>query len=776
VDPSDETLSLVAGPAKPAAPAAVSIPGYRIARALGSGGMGTVYEAFEERMNRRVALKVLQVRVDPASSLAHRFVLEAWIGGRLDHPNLVKVFDQGNADGLPWYSMEIVDGGSLADVVRSLRKGGRDDRLGLTYGTREYVEWAVRQVITAACGLHFAHENGVVHRDVKPANLLMSGVLGALKVADFGLAIEADTTRMTADGAVLGTVGYMAPEQIVGKKESIDRRADVYALGVTLFELLTLELPYHGRTQQIYSNAVLTSAARRARTLNQRVSRDLDVVIQKALEKEPRDRYATAAAFADDLDNVLRFLPIVARPPGLPARIAKWARRRPMHAALLGLLLAGVPTTLFLAERAVEHRRLVRSLRLDELRSRVRFLAQRGEQRGVIAAATEMLSLAPADVSALRSRAVASMYLALATADPEQAAALREGALADADCVVSLLPAAAWPLRFKAFVLGNFGRAAEARDAETDAARLRPAAPGDDDLDFDARLAMLRGEPRAAVDLYTQLIARHPNRIDYIGLRGDAYDALGDGPKAIDDYRLVAALDPDSFYVHHSLGRVYTGTGALDEGAGHIRRAIQIEPDNPYGHETLSDNLYRASRAAFDRGDRAAGEQALTAAEAEARKALSLKDDMPWSHLNLGAILMERSRLAAAPDRALLEESLAHDRTALRLAGGSRDGASAEARVLALSNSCDALIQMRALDDALTTCQEATRGTTRPDPYYNLAGVYALLGRADEAFAALEEDFSHGDRDSGYLAADPWFVGLRHDPRFAALTARMKKD
>jgi tetratricopeptide (TPR) repeat protein len=738
--------------------------------------MGSVYEAFEEKMRRHVALKVLQARVTPHDKASHRFALEAWIGGKLDHPNLVKVYEHDSSQGFPYYSMELVDGGSLADVVRRMRETRHDPRLEIAYGTRAYVEWAIRQVIAAARGLDFAHRQGVVHRDVKPANLLISSSFGTVKVADFGLAIDADTTRMTTDGAVLGTYAYMPPEQVTGKQDGVGPPADIYALAVTLFEVLTLELPYVGRTQQIYLNAVLTSEARQARALNDKVSRDLDIVIRKALEKRPKDRYSTAAAFADDLENVLAYRPITARAPSLPNRLMKWGRRRPMHAALLAIVLIGTPITLYLGDRTIEHQRLLHRMRIERLWSRLRLQSQRGNQRQVLATADEILSADPGQVLALRARAVAAMYLALSAPSPEGARRLQDQAGADLARIAELLPEAAWPHRLAAYVASRFGREAASREAGASPDRRRYGPASDDDRYYDGQLALTRHDAAEAVRIFSELLVRHPDRIDYISARAEGYDALGDAGRAIDDFRLVAALNPESFYALHSLGRVHTNAGALDEGAAYLRRAVELEPDNPYAHEAMSDNLYRASRKASERKDKATAIAELDAADREARAALALDGRLPWSHLNLGAILMERNRGGSVPNPALLAEALDHFQRALALTGDMTPESGEQLRALALSNSCDALLQEHSLPAALDTCREATHEATAPDPYYNLAGVYALLGRADDAFANLEKDYQYGDRDSAYLAADPWFERLRRDPRFVALLRRMRKQ
>src|SRR5262249_53547629 len=149
---------------------------FRIERELGAGGMGTVYLAHDERMNRKVALKVMS-RHQSSEKAGRRFEQEAWIAGRLDHPNIVKVHERGASEELSFYAMEVLDGGPLAHVIERLRRAGADDTLGLRFGTAEYIHWVVRAIIAAARGLEFAHRAGVVHRDIKPMNLLLSRAL-----------------------------------------------------------------------------------------------------------------------------------------------------------------------------------------------------------------------------------------------------------------------------------------------------------------------------------------------------------------------------------------------------------------------------------------------------------------------------------------------------------------------------------------------------------------------------------------------------------------------
>jgi tetratricopeptide (TPR) repeat protein len=744
--------------------------------------MGTVYEAYEETMRRTVALKVISRHLAPSGRAAERFAREAWIGGRLSHPNLVKVYERGVFEDVEFYAMELADGGSLADVIATLRRDGRDRERDLAFGTREYVLWAIQQVISAARALDHAHRQGVIHRDVKPMNLLLTRDPQVLKVADFGLAVDLEATRMTTAGKTLGTPAYMAPEQILGQSDAIDVRTDVYALGVTLFELLTLELPYVGPTQQLYINAVLTAEARRPSRLNEKVGRDLEIVVRKALEKDPRDRYASAAAFADDLENVLAFRPIAARAPGTAERLWKMARRRPIHAALVLTLVVGTPVVAILGRRTLEHRRLVEALRVEAMWESVRLALQGGRYRETIARAGELLAIAPAHVPALRARAAATIYLLQGSPapsggspDPQAAAESRRAALADIDRIVALEPQRSWPYRLRAFALSRFGRDDEAGVAAAAAAARRRDPPDDDDLFFAGLLAVESGDFATGTALFSELIARSPDRRDAFGERGEAYESLGETERAVNDFRVAVALAPGSFLGNYRLGRLLTASGDLEEGVPYLRRAVGLDPGNPYGHEALSDGLRRAGRAAAQRGEGEAARALLEEAVDEAQRALRVDPGLPWSNVNLGAALIALTRLRQPPDRGLVLSAIEANERALDALGSAARDEDRGARAAALSNRCDALTEIRDLERGLAACLEVTRfAPEEAVGFYNLAGVYALLGRADEALEALDRDVALGDLDHEYLAADPWFTALRRDPRFTAILRRMR--
>jgi len=765
-----ETIDDPSAAEKPSYTGPRRVASYVILREIGSGGMGTVFEAFDEAMERKVALKVLSRHHASSAKADVRFAQEAWIAGKLSHPNLVKVYERGTWEELSYYAMELVEGGSLAEVISNMRRWGRDDRLGLEFRSPQYVRWAIEQVIAAANALDHAHRRGVVHRDVKPMNLLLDRELGALKVADFGLAIDSEAARMTTEGKMLGTLLYMAPEQILGKHREFDGRTDVYALGVTLFELLTLELPYAGKSQQLYLNAVLTSEARRASGLNHHVGRDLEIVIHKTLEKDPRDRYASAADLAADLGNVLSLRPIQAVPPGRLDRAWKWVRRKPVHAALIGIVVVTVPVLAALSHRAVDQRRLSRQVQLERLVERMRRLDQRADDRGLVEAASGILLLDPDDVWARRARSVSAVYVALELReqDPAGAAAAERQATDDAARLVERFPQAAWPHELQAFVLSKLGRNDEARQARALAEERAKENPSEADLHLGAVNALDAGDPERAVTLLSTMIARRPGSEGARRDRARAYERLGRLDEAIQDYGVAAGLNPNDLGTRYNLGRQLTQAGRYDEGARFLEGVRDL---GAVAHVGLSDNLLARGRVA----ERGAALALFREAEREARAGLALDATLPWLHINLGASLMEQQRLAAQADEGAIAEAARHYEQAVVLSEGRRDPESQKFHGTTVVNLCDLLIQASNLERALEICGKAVElFPSKPEAFYNLAGVHAQLGRADEALAALERDFELGDRDWQYLSQDAWFASLRADPRFGALVERMR--
>lgn len=297
---------------------------YFIESEIGRGGMGVVLRAVDSTLGLTVALKVLRPATDDPMARA-RLMREAKAAAQLRHPHIVHVDAVGQtAAGLPFLVMEYVAGPSLANVLRSGRS--LDPRL------------AARWLAQVADALAFAHDAGVVHRDIKPSNILISGAPGSEvpKIADFGLARPDVDVTLTASGALAGTPAYMSPEQ-VRDPSRVDARSDVYSLGATLFECLTGDVPFRGSPARVL-HQVLHDEPKTPRSLNESVPRDLDVICQKAMIKEPHRRYQSCRALAEDLRRFLNNEMILARPAGRLERTWRWCRRNPRVATLTGAL------------------------------------------------------------------------------------------------------------------------------------------------------------------------------------------------------------------------------------------------------------------------------------------------------------------------------------------------------------------------------------------------------------------------------------------------------
>jgi serine/threonine-protein kinase len=306
----------------PPAPQPTSIPGYEILDVLDQGGMGIVYRARQVALSRIVAVKMM-AGAHPLGPRLSRFRTECRAIAQLHHPNLVEIFEFGETDVGPYFSMELVEGGNLNERLKSDPPGFEE--------TATLVESIARVV-------HEVHERGIIHRDLKPANILLTPG-GVPKVTDFGLAKLLDEeSGHSRTGEVLGTLTYMAPEQIDPSLGSVDAPADVYALGAILYELLTGQPPFRAMTTHLMRQIVQDDPPAPS-TIRSDVPRDLAAICLKCLEKKPESRYASALDLAEDLRGYIEHRPIKARPAGPIRRTVKVVRRRPELRALVVLAL-----------------------------------------------------------------------------------------------------------------------------------------------------------------------------------------------------------------------------------------------------------------------------------------------------------------------------------------------------------------------------------------------------------------------------------------------------
>jgi eukaryotic-like serine/threonine-protein kinase len=331
---------------------------YELICEIGRGGMGVVYKARQKSLNRLVALKMIRAGCWASEGELLRFRNEAEAAASLDHPHIVPVYEVGDEEGQLYFSMKLIDGGTLA---------------GQMLRTPAEMRWAARTLAIVARAVHHAHQRGILHRDLKPSNILLDGDRNP-HVSDFGLAKRVgDNLGLTQTGALLGTPGFMAPEQAAGGRAGLSTAGDLYGLGAVLYAVLTGRAPFEGVTPLDVIGQIKERPPEAPNRINSFVDRDLETICLKCLEKEPERRFGSAEALAEDLERWLDGKPIEARPVGRAARTWRWCRRNPLVAGLvaaIGLLvisgLAGLAASnVLLSRRQTE---ITDALRLAQVR------------------------------------------------------------------------------------------------------------------------------------------------------------------------------------------------------------------------------------------------------------------------------------------------------------------------------------------------------------------------------------------------------------------------
>jgi serine/threonine protein kinase/WD40 repeat protein len=426
--PDDDALDGVST-APPSSGDGERIGPYRIVKELGRGAQGGVFLAEDTRLPRRVALKVLAPGLVGSGQMRARFRREATAVAKLDHPGICTVYEAEVDGATPFIAMRLVEGRTLAQLIEASGAAGLTTGAARTSvaqvpgtdgaaapatqrnGERQDVVRLMRLFERIARALHVAHDAGLVHRDVKPANVMVTDG-GEPVVLDFGLASDRDeNAHLTATGTLMGTPAYMSPEQLALGRVPLDRRTDVYSLGVALYEAFALRHPFHAATREALYHQILNEEPQRLRRVNPALPRDLEVVVETAMSKNRERRYQTALDLAEDLRRVREHEPIRARPAGPVTRVVRWAQRHPAVAGMLGALIgtlgAGLGVSFGLLQQA-------------------RFEA--GEK-------TKALALADAETA----KKVAALNDALAARDEARAAAKRADGLRLAALVPSLL-------------------------------------------------------------------------------------------------------------------------------------------------------------------------------------------------------------------------------------------------------------------------------------------------------------------------------------------------
>jgi serine/threonine protein kinase/Tfp pilus assembly protein PilF len=734
---------------------------YELLEEIGRGGQGVVYRARQKSLNRIVALKMIGLAHWATEAHVKRFRMEAEAAAHLDDPRIVPIYEIGERDGACYFSMKFIEGGQLDKIAGSEPMPGRK---------------AAELMAKLAHTLHHAHQNGVLHRDVKPGNILLDAK-GEPHLTDFGLArlVETEST-VTRTLEVLGTPSYMAPEQAAGNKAQLTSATDVYGLGAVLYQLLTGHPPFVGGTTYETVRMVLETQPRQPRLWNPKVDRDLETICLKCLEKEPARRYGSAEAVAEDIERFLRTEPIRSRRSSRLERVWRWSKRKPLVAGLIAALIllvaVGFAGVLWELPRVQKERALVRRAKLSA-QEKARLEAEQTNN--------------PAAYDAyLRGRAFPSGWH-------------QDGAIRLFRDAVKLDPnfALAWAYlsiaQSQSYWLGTDPspeRLVGAKGALDHALTLDPDLP-------EAHLALGyyrfhgRHDYAGALVEFQQAEKDFPNSGDVILAIAALQRRLGHWDEAIAEQRRVVALDPRNFHASSNLTTTYMMLRRFPEGLAEAERVLAWQPTNVGALSQKAEIL-------------------LATGDLQAAEPLLLANPQVDPILRAVSPLLQR-RYAAAIEilsRALATDTVgaAHDIEKLLLGlSQQRSGDVAAARATYQDAVQDFRRQVEkaapdsfaaglthgflgrayaGLGEAASAIAEGQRAVaihpTSKDPVEGpieeetMAQIYALLGDADHAIPILKGLLQvpyGGAITPALLRLDPVWDQIRNDPRFQELAA-----
>jgi serine/threonine-protein kinase len=781
---------------------------YEIVSLLGSGGMGEVYRARDARLNRDVAIKLLPAAFTEDPDRLHRFELEARAAGAVNHPNVLAIYDVGTAEGVPYVVSELLDG-------ETLRQALRDGKPPM----HKAAEWAV----AIARGLAAAHDKGVVHRDLKPENLIVTSD-GRVKIIDFGLAkltqavpaagLERVTvTDATVPGTVLGTVGYMSPEQVRG--EHADQRSDVFSFGAVLYEMLSGRRAFEGDNASETMAAILRDDPPAFSRTGSAVSPGLDRVVRRCLEKRPGERFQSAHELGLALEAA-RPRAILSGPTELRLAESRPRRRRALGAAVALLAVAVAAGAAWMARArwsTVSGPRALPLIAVLPLENISRDPAQDYFADGM----TEALITDLAKVGGLRVIARTSVLQYKGTDRPAAEIARQLGVMAVLEGSVQqagdrvritarLIDARTdehlWAesydrdlkdvLTLQSGVARATARAIRVTLTPADDAQLAAAQPIDPDayrLYLHAR-HLLNGRStegiKEAIGELQQVISREPDHALAYAALSEAYSILDDlggltpedaHPKAIEAARRALHLDPSLAEAHASLGHILLHRRQWDAAKRELRQAMELNPS------LATARRWYANALGWSTGD-------VEGALREAREAHELDPSSPVSGVALGSWLLYARRY----DEAILQVrgTSEMDPRAARphywlgwiysLQGRHEEAIAAAYRFQELSPDRSSRMLLTYVyaragrrDEARALLSELRAEAPASEPLpENLAHIYVALGDAQRALAVLEKGFREDPGELVGIGLSPDMDALGNDPRFQRIVKELR--
>jgi tetratricopeptide (TPR) repeat protein len=753
-----------------AAPPAAELPGYELLGELGKGAMGVVYKARHLELDRVVALKMILAGPHASAGELARFRTEAEAVARLQHPNIVQIYEVGEHAERPYFSLEFVDGGTLAAKL---------------HGTPQPAAEAAQLTETLARAMHFAHQRGIVHRDLKPANVLLTAD-ATPKISDFGLAKKLDdASGQTHTGQVMGTPRYMAPEQAAGHVRDIGPLSDVYALGVIFYEMLTGRAPFQGTSVLETLEQVRTQEPLPPSRLLPKVPRDLETICLKCLQKEPRKRYASAAELADDLHRYLHHEPILARPVGRLERSIKWMRRHPVRTLVATIVVVGtvsvVAGTLIYQQQRfrIVQNQLETAQRLASVRAAID-----GPDRAA-QAAVQGEDFAGAKLQLARALAAAAAEPALPDDLRQRTNGIR-AELAELDAIRQKYDEFSrhrGDVLFHETQLTGLSVTADQRkmrQAAEEALKLFDPRRGqtatsrflgsreradiqDGSYELLLVLADLDARGKAAergLAILDQVAALRPPSAAYHLARNRCLAQLGDAAAAAKEQSAAEALRPASAFDYFLVARSWYQEENWDKAVRNFEQVIRLDPKHFWAHLYLAACYLRMPLPQPER------------AKASLTACLACRTDMAWVYLLRGYANSELREYAAAaadfatalerhPD-ATAEYGVRVNRGVLYVRQATAlDTVVALPGVAALCrHDGPALVvgavarqaQQQYLRNATDELQQAIRLDPKLFPaYLNLAQVYQKQGKSADALAQLDKalDIAQADKEVG---------------------------